>query len=107
GKIRALSNVCRHRAGPVACGAGEKKSFQCGYHGWTYALDGALLHAREFEGVECFTGADSRLPEFKTAQLGSLIFANLSGNAPSAAEVFEDLPAELARRIDFSRAAPL
>lgn len=33
GTLRALSNVCRHRAGPVAQGAGNRPSFQCGYHG--------------------------------------------------------------------------
>src|ERR1051326_2407486 len=32
-KLRAFSNVCRHRAGPVAAGAGKRSSFQCGYHG--------------------------------------------------------------------------
>src|SRR5205085_3361974 len=31
--LRAFSNVCRHRAGPVAVGEGERKSFQCRYHG--------------------------------------------------------------------------
>src|SRR5512142_1543198 len=30
GELRALSNVCRHRAGPVARGSGNRKSFQCG-----------------------------------------------------------------------------
>src|ERR1700730_1315047 len=33
-KLRAFSNVCRHRAGPVASGCGNRKVFQCGYHGW-------------------------------------------------------------------------
>src|SRR5688572_26619929 len=54
GEIRALSNVCRHRAGPVASGEGTRNSFQCGYHGWSYALDGRLLATREFDGVEEF-----------------------------------------------------
>src|SRR5262245_52263273 len=40
GSLHALSNVCRHRAGPVATGCGHRKSLQCGYHGWTYTLDG-------------------------------------------------------------------
>jgi phenylpropionate dioxygenase-like ring-hydroxylating dioxygenase large terminal subunit len=52
-RLRAFSNVCRHRAGPVALGEGERKSFQCRYHGWTYALDGHLMGTPEFDGVEC------------------------------------------------------
>src|SRR4029453_5054773 len=29
--VRALSNVCRHRAGPVATGIGQRKVLTCGY----------------------------------------------------------------------------
>ena len=63
--LRAFSAVCRHRAGPVACGAGNRRSFQCGYHGWTYGLDGQLLTAPEFEGVRDFDRAAARLPEVR------------------------------------------
>src|SRR5581483_9637808 len=51
GELRVLSNVCRHRAGPVAKGAGQRASLQCGYHGWTYALDGSLRTAPEMDGI--------------------------------------------------------
>jgi len=44
--VRVLSNVCRHRGSPVATlSAGHAARFVCGYHGWTYALDGRLLAA--------------------------------------------------------------
>src|SRR6185436_9407399 len=42
GVLRAMSNVCRHRAGPVARGEGKRPVLQCGYHGWTYSLEGRL-----------------------------------------------------------------
>ena len=51
-KLRGFYNVCRHRAGPPAEGCGSRKLFRCGYHGWTYGLDGALIRATEIEGVE-------------------------------------------------------
>jgi choline monooxygenase len=35
GELRAMSNVCRHRAGPIASGEGKRPVLQCGYHGWT------------------------------------------------------------------------
>src|SRR5437763_17168643 len=47
GGIRAFHNVCRHR-GPLLWKQ-ESGTFggriQCGYHGWTYKLDGALAAA--------------------------------------------------------------
>src|SRR6186997_2557570 len=52
GELRAFSNVCRHRAHPIATGKGNRKSLQCGYHGWTYGLNGQLLAAPEFDGVQ-------------------------------------------------------
>jgi phenylpropionate dioxygenase-like ring-hydroxylating dioxygenase large terminal subunit len=43
GGLRGFYNVCRHRAGPPAEGCGTRKLFRCGYHGWTYGLDGSLI----------------------------------------------------------------
>src|SRR5437667_9447090 len=50
--LRAFSNVCRHRAGPVPTGPGQCRTFRCGYHGWTYALEGRLAATPEFDCVE-------------------------------------------------------
>src|SRR5438876_475478 len=50
GALHAFSNVCRHRAGPVARGSGHRKALMCGYHGWTYGLDGRLLTTPEWDG---------------------------------------------------------
>ena len=97
-KLRALSNVCRHRAGPVTEGAGQRRVFQCGYHGWTYALDGRLLGTPEFDGVECFSKAAHSLPEFSVAEWGGLIFVRLDKGGESLAKVLADLPARLAQR---------
>ena len=43
GRVRAFRNACRHRGMRLADGAGCAKAFVCGYHGWTYQLDGRLL----------------------------------------------------------------
>ena len=42
GRVRAFRNACRHRGMRLADGAGCAKAFVCGYHGWTYRLDGTL-----------------------------------------------------------------
>ena len=96
--LRALSNVCRHRAGPVASGAGSCHVLKCGYHGWSYALDGRLLGTPEFEGVSNFRRGEIRLPEFSVDTWLGLVFVNLLPNAPSLATMLDDLPRRLAGR---------
>ena len=44
--VRALHNVCRHRGARVLSErSGSVGNIVCGYHRWTYATDGSLLHA--------------------------------------------------------------
>lgn len=44
--IQAYYNVCRHRGMRVCTtGEGKNKTLQCGYHAWTYALEGDLVAA--------------------------------------------------------------
>ena len=90
-EVRALSNVCRHRAGPVACGAGKRPAFVCGYHGWSYALDGRLMATPEFGGVEGFDREAVRLPQYRVDTLGPLVFVNLDASAPPLREVFGEI----------------
>jgi glycine betaine catabolism A len=52
--LRAFLNVCRHRGARVCMeqsGAGRRK-LQCGYHAWTYGLDGALVAAPNLTRME-------------------------------------------------------
>ena len=98
GQARALSNVCRHRAGPVAKGEGSCGAFRCGYHGWSYGLDGRLANTPEFDGVEDFERSAVRLPEFRLETWLGLVFVNLDGSAPPLQETLGDLPARLAAR---------
>ena len=44
-ELRAFVNVCRHRGFEVAQGEGRRGALQCGYHAWTYGLDGRLRAA--------------------------------------------------------------
>jgi choline monooxygenase len=102
GKLRALSNVCRHRAGPVAEGCGSREMFRCGYHGWSYALDGKLMAMPEWGGVEDFEKEAHALPEFCVETWNALVFVNLDRDCAPLADTLEDLPARLAHR-DLSR----
>jgi len=98
GVLRAMSNVCRHRAGPVAKGEGKRPVLQCGYHGWTYALDGRLLKTPEFEGVECFEKSSVALPQFRVEEWNELVFVNLDRDASPLPDFLGDLAAHLAHR---------
>jgi phenylpropionate dioxygenase-like ring-hydroxylating dioxygenase large terminal subunit len=56
GKLNGFLNVCRHRGARLAEGpTGNEKAFVCGYHGWTYRLDGHLIHRPHAAGFprEC------------------------------------------------------
>lgn len=98
GELRAMSNVCRHRAGPIARGEGKRPVLQCGYHGWTYSLDGQLLVTPEFEGMQCFERNAVVLPQFRAEIWNELVFVNLSATAPPLADFLGDLVGDLARR---------
>lgn len=102
GEIRAMSNVCRHRAGPVATGEGTRKVLQCGYHGWTYSLEGKLLGTPEFDRVENFSRENFCLPQFRVESWAGLVFVNLDSSAPPLREFLGDLIERFAHR-DFSR----
>ena len=63
GVLRALSNVCLHRAYPIARGEGNAKRLVCPYHRWAYDLDGSLAAAPLMDGAEGFERSACRLPE--------------------------------------------
>lgn len=46
GVLRAFVNACAHRGAQVATGHGSGQRLTCGFHGWTYALDGRLVGRR-------------------------------------------------------------
>ena len=91
--LRGFYNVCRHRAGNVAAGKGNRKALQCRYHGWTYALDGRLLTTPEFEGVRDFEKSAYCLHPVRVETWGPFVFANLDPHAaPLAATLGAILP---------------
>jgi choline monooxygenase len=102
GELRGFYNVCRHRAGPPAEGCGSRKLFRCGYHGWTYGLDGALISAPEFEGVEDFRPEEFALRPVRVEEWFNLIFVNLDPAAEPLAKSLGELPSQ-AGRFDFAQ----
>jgi phenylpropionate dioxygenase-like ring-hydroxylating dioxygenase large terminal subunit len=81
GTLRVLSRVCRHRWMPVVEGCGNRRSFQCPYHLWTYGLDGRLRAAPEMDLTEGFERDAVRLPELRVECFEGFVFASFDPDA--------------------------
>jgi choline monooxygenase len=87
GVLRGFLNVCRHHAAAVLTEPqGKAESLRCPYHGWTYDLQGALIHMPEFGGVANFSRAGNGLVPIQTAEWIGWIFAKLDQGGPSLEE---------------------
>jgi len=96
GHLRALHNVCRHRAGPLAaCDGRGAAQFTCQYHGWRYALDGRLLGAPDMGRAQDFDLAEIRLPQARVGEWQALVFAALDEAASPLEDVVEGIDARL------------
>jgi len=100
GILRAFSNVCRHRAGPIAQGAGCRHLFNCAYHGWTYTLDGRLIGTPEVDGVAFFDRSTMGMVPLRLATWREFIFVNFDPAAPPLTDFLGNIP-ELAREFSF------
>src|SRR6202162_1345670 len=94
GAIRAFANVCRHRGSEVVleC-AGNRKTLQCHYHGWTYNLDGTLRTAPRANEQSSFAKEELSLLPLAIEIWGPMIFVNPDSKAAPFQEVIGELPA--------------
>jgi phenylpropionate dioxygenase-like ring-hydroxylating dioxygenase large terminal subunit len=83
GRLRALSNVCRHRMSTMLEGSGNKRAIVCPYHGWTYNLDGSLRAAPAMELNAAFCAGDYRLPQIRCEEWLGWVMITLNKDAPS------------------------
>ena len=83
GTLRAFSNVCRHRAGPITQGAGCKRVLNCAYHRWTYTLGGRLIGTPEIDGVEFFDRSTMGMVAFVVLALRTAATARTGFGEPS------------------------
>src|SRR5882724_5987556 len=100
GTLRAFSNVCRHRAGPIALGSGCKNVLRCAYHGWTYTLDGRLIGTPDVEGVEFFDRSAMGMVPLRVETWEQFVFINFDSAAEPLSAYLGDIP-EQARGFQF------
>ena len=95
GALRAFSNVCRHRAGPIALGSGCKNVMRCQYHGWTYTLDGKLIGTPDVEGVEFFDRSSFGMFPLRCEVWEQFIFVNFDPHAEPLSSFLGDIPKQV------------
>ena len=101
GTLRAFSNVCRHRAGPIALGCGTKNVLRCAYHGWTYTLDGRLIGTPDVEGVEFFDRSTMGMVPLRCETWEQSIFVNFDLTAEPLSAFLGKIP-EQSRGFQFA-----
>ena len=77
GVVRAFFNTCRHRGAPLVkeC-KGKVDGLVCGYHGWTYTLDGRLVNLRDKRDFVGLDMNDYPLVPVRCEMFGNWIFVN-------------------------------
>ncbi len=84
GVIRAFHNVCQHRGNRlVESRRGRLSMLTCGYHAWTYSLDGCLRGASHTQSVPGFDKGSYGLKPVQVAVFASFVFINLDPQATS------------------------
>ena len=92
GTLRAFSNVCPHRAGRIAQGAGCRHVLNCAYPVWAYALDGRLIGMPEIDGVEFFDRSTMGMVPLRCETWEQFIFVNFDWETPLLAEFLGNIP---------------
>lgn len=87
-QVRVMMNRCRHRGVAMTEEeTGNKKSFTCQYHGWTYDSAGALLSVPDIDGYDNLKMSDYGLTPVPGLELyRGFIFARLSPVGPTLDE---------------------
>ncbi len=77
GRGRVLLNYCSHRGARIADGSGNRRSFVCPYHHWTYGCDGKLLGRPRAECFEALPSGDHGLIALPSEERHGLIWCVL------------------------------
>lgn len=88
GEVSVLHNRCRHRGAAVCMsGSGNASFYRCGYHGWTYRSNGALVgvpYGSRYEDLDKPALSLGPLP--RVGNYSGFIFASMSDDGPPLLE---------------------
>jgi phenylpropionate dioxygenase-like ring-hydroxylating dioxygenase large terminal subunit len=97
GRVRAFSNVCRHRMSLLLAGTGNAKVVVCPYHAWSYDLTGRLRGAPHMARNQGFRREDYRLPELRCETWEGWLYVSLDPAIEPVAERLRPLDALIGR----------
>ncbi|TDW29444.1 aromatic ring-hydroxylating oxygenase subunit alpha [Cryobacterium psychrophilum] len=88
GEPRAFFNVCRHRGMQVCSGEDSdgQRNFRCGYHAWTYDLDGKLIAAPNLTRMPDLDRQDYGLKRVHVREWLGYLWVCVADEAPSFEE---------------------
>ncbi len=93
GRLRAFSNVCRHRMSTILEGSGNRRALVCPYHGWTYNLDGSLRAAPAMDLNKGFCKENYALPAVRCEEWLGWVMVTLNPEAPPVAKQLREVEA--------------
>jgi choline monooxygenase len=87
GKIRCFHNICRHRGTRLVPNKTNASLIRCGWHCWTYELDGALkftpiIGGQRINQVDGIDPSKLSLVPVRCEQWLDILFINVGGSAP-------------------------
>src|SRR5580693_8630716 len=98
GGIQAFHNVCQHRGNRlVDAPRGHTPAITCGYHAWTYSMDGRLRGAPRTECVAGFDKSRHGLKPVRVEVFAAFVYVNLDPGAQSVADMAPGAEAQMRR----------
>ncbi|MCU0976087.1 MAG: aromatic ring-hydroxylating dioxygenase subunit alpha [Steroidobacteraceae bacterium] len=97
GGIRAYHNSCLHRGRRLATADGHAQNFRCGFHGWTWNLDGSIRSVPCRWDFPQLSDDDLRLPQAQVGTWGGFVFVNMDPGAAPLEQYLGVLPLHFER----------
>lgn len=95
GSLRGFHNVCRHRGARLLTNSGNcKNRISCPFHGWSYALDGALGAVPLPDTFDSFDKQAHSLKPLPVEVWQGFVFVSFVAQEVSVAEKLQSIDAE-------------
>ncbi len=91
GSVKALANVCAHRAARLLDCDGHANRISCPYHSWTYSIDGQLIGAPFMQDTPGFEVGAYRLKELACDVWEGFVYVSLDANAQALSRRLDSL----------------
>jgi len=96
GELVAYHNVCPHRGRRLASGCGKATTFRCGYHGWTFDLEGKNVLIQDKHdwngGLDC---EQIDLQKVRVDTWGGFVWIDMREQGESLRDYLETIPENL------------